>query len=184
MKQQILFIQGGGEGAHRADAVLAASLAKELEADCEVRFPEMPNEASPDYSAWRRRLAQELTTMEGNVILVGHSLGGAMLVKFLAENPCPRRTAGIFLIAAPFIGKGGWRGDDLELPASIADRFPKNVPLHFYHGRNDEIVPFAHLGLLAQEFPNAVIHQLDGRNHQLNDDLSEVARDIRRLAAT
>jgi hypothetical protein len=56
--------------------------------------------------------------------------------------------------------------------------------LHFYHGRDDEIVPFAHLGLFAREFPNAVIHQLDGRNHQLSDDLSEVARDIRQLAAT
>jgi len=184
MKRQILFIQGGGEGAHRADALLAASLARELEADCEVRYPEMPNEGSPDYFAWRRRLAQELATMEGKLILVGHSLGGAMLVKFLAEDGAPRGTAGIFLIAAPFVGKGGWEGDELKLPASVGDRLPKNVPLHLYHSRDDEIVPFSHLGLFAREFPTGIIHQLDGRNHQLNDDLSDVAHDIRRLAAT
>jgi predicted alpha/beta hydrolase family esterase len=99
MKRQILFIQGGGEGAHRADALLAASLARELEADFEVRFPEMPNEASPDYPAWKRQLAHELATLEGNIILVGHSLGGAMLVKFLVENGAPRA-----------IRRQGWMG--------------------------------------------------------------------------
>jgi len=30
MKTHILFVQGGGEGAHREDALLAGSLAKEL----------------------------------------------------------------------------------------------------------------------------------------------------------
>jgi predicted alpha/beta hydrolase family esterase len=183
MKTQILFIQGGGEGAYREDALLAASLAKELGADCEVRYPEMPNEASPDYSAWRGRLAQELATMEGEVILVGHSLGASVLVKFLAEDHSGRAIAGIVLIAAPFIGEGGWEGDDLQLPASIGDRLPKNVPLHLYHGRDDETVPFTHLGLYARELPNAVVHRLEGRNHQLNNDLSEVARDIQPLVA-
>jgi len=183
MKRQILFIQGGGEGAYRADAVLAASLTRELEGDCEVRYPEMPNEASPDYAAWKKQLVHELATLDGNIVLVGHSLGAAVLVKFLAENGAPSGTAGIFLIAAPFVGKGGWEGD-LRLPPSVGDRLPNHVPLHFYHGREDEIVPFAHLGLFASELPDAIIHPLDGRNHQLNDDLSEVAGDIRRLATT
>ena len=55
------------------------------------------------------------------------------------------------------------------------------VPVFLYHGRDDEIVPFAHAGLYAKALPHAVVRPLDGRNHQLNDDLSEVAADIRRL---
>jgi hypothetical protein len=47
-----------------------------------------------------------------------------------------------------------------------------------YHGRQDETVPFAHVALYAKALPQAVVRHLDGRNHQLNDDLSEVAADI------
>jgi hypothetical protein len=43
-------------------------------------------------------------------------------------------------------------------------------------------VPLSHADLLAAAFPAATIRRLDGRNHQLNDDLSEVAHDIARLA--
>ena len=121
--------------------------------------------------------------MEGEVILVGHSLGASVLVKFLAENHPGLEIAGIFLIAAPFFGEGGWDSDDLKLPASIGERLPKNAPIHLYHGRDDEIVPFAQLGLYARELPNAVVHRLDGRNHQLSNDLSEIAHDIRPLVA-
>jgi hypothetical protein len=35
--------------------------------------------------------------------------------------------------------------------------------------------------MYAGLFPQAVIHRLRGRDHQLNDDLKEVARDIERL---
>jgi hypothetical protein len=49
MPKQVLFIQGGGEGAHAIDADLAASLARLLGGEFEVRYPFMPNEAAPAY---------------------------------------------------------------------------------------------------------------------------------------
>ncbi len=53
--------------------------------------------------------------------------------------------------------------------------------MFLYHGRQDEIVPFSHLELYARTFPQAIVRALDARNHQLNDDLTEVADDIRRV---
>ena len=44
MKQQILFIQGGGEGAYQEDEKLVASLRNALGDAYKVRFPQMPNE--------------------------------------------------------------------------------------------------------------------------------------------
>jgi hypothetical protein len=35
--------------------------------------------------------------------------------------------------------------------------------------------------MLAKVLPDATVRRLQGRNHQLNDDVSEVARDIGRL---
>ena len=43
MPKQVLFIQGGGQGAHATDADLAANLAQLLGGEFEVRYPFMPN---------------------------------------------------------------------------------------------------------------------------------------------
>ena len=49
MKPQILFIQGGGAGAHKEDGLLVAALRRCLGPDYEVRYPAMPRENDPDY---------------------------------------------------------------------------------------------------------------------------------------
>jgi hypothetical protein len=179
MRKQVLFVQGAGDGAHEEDAKLAASLRAGLGADYEVRYPRMPDEDSSD--AWKRRLAAELGTLADGAILVAHSAGAAALIAILAERASERRVAGLFLIAAPFFGAGGWDAAWFGLPSELGAKLPRGLPVFLYHGRDDEIVPFAHMGLYAKALPHAVVRPLDGRNHQLDDDLSEVAADIRRL---
>jgi hypothetical protein len=48
LRTHVLFIQGGGEGAHEQDALLAESLQKTLGDEYDVRFPPMPGESKPD----------------------------------------------------------------------------------------------------------------------------------------
>jgi pimeloyl-ACP methyl ester carboxylesterase len=103
-------------------------------------------------------------------------------VRFLAESPPEQEIAGIFLIATPFCGEGGWELESLALPADLGRRLPRATPTHLYHGDEDEIVPFAHLALYARALPHAAVHALPGRTHQLGNDLSVVADHIRRLA--
>jgi pimeloyl-ACP methyl ester carboxylesterase len=55
------------------------------------------------------------------------------------------------------------------------------VPIFLYHSRDDEWVPFAHLAMFAERIPQAIIREFDGRGHQFNNDLSEVAEDIKGL---
>ena len=105
----------------------------------------------------------------------GHSAGATALLRFLAEGELKERIAGVFLIAAPFCGDGGWQIDGFELPTNLNCRLPPEAPVFLYHGRNDETAPFAHVGLYAKALPQAVVRHLDDRNHQLNNDLSEVA---------
>lgn len=83
-------------------------------------------------------------------------------------------------------GAGAHRGDANEriaLPADFAAKLPPNTPVFLYHGRADETVPFAHLALYAAKLPKATVRPLDGRGHQLGNDLSEVAADMRSLPA-
>lgn len=178
----VLFIQGGGEGVHdHWDNKLAEGLRNGLGPDYNVLYPRMPNEADPLYAAWRATLHRKLAALGERAHLVGHSVGATILIKALSEEPPKSTVGGIFLIAAPFVGDGGWKSEDLQLPSELGGRIPGSMPVYFYYGSKDATVPFDHASLYARAIPQAVVRRLVGRDHQLNDDLSEVAADIRRL---
>lgn len=184
MRAQALFIQGAGQGAHAEDELLVANLRQLLGPEYAIRYPEMPSDETTDDETWPTRIASELATMADPVLLLGHSVGASMLLKYLSEGAPEKTIAGIFLIAAPFWGGDGWRYEGytrLALPEGLADRLPPGAPVFLYHSRDDEVVPFAHLGLYARHLPGATVRALDGRGHQLQNDLSEVAEDIRAL---
>ena len=50
--------------------------------------------------------------------------------------------------------------------------------LEVFHGLQDETAPPSHADLYARAIPQAQLHRLPGRNHQLDNDLSEVAKTI------
>lgn len=180
----VLFVQGGGEGAYDAwDNRLVDSLRRELGTDFIVSYPRMPDEAEPDYVRWKDALAKEIARLGEGAILVGHSIGAMILIHALATGLRVRALRGIFLVAAPFVGEGGWPSGDIEPQKNLGADFPDGVPVFLYHGDEDETAPVAHVDLYAKAIPQAVVRRLEGRDHQLNDDLGEVARDIRAVSA-
>ena len=181
MKKEVLFVHGGGQGAYEEDKNLAANLRDLLGAAYGVRCPKMPDEDRPEYEAWRDQISRELAALDGEVILVGHSLGASILLKYLSEEKVEKPVAGIFLVAPPYWGAEDWEVREYALQEDFAAKFPKELPVFFYHSRDDEWVPFAHLALYTEKLSQATIREFDGRGHQFDDDLSDVARDIERL---
>jgi predicted alpha/beta hydrolase family esterase len=181
MRQQVLFIQGAGEGAYEEDEKLARSLGDALGAEFHVSYPRMPDEADPKDEAWLAQISRELASLEGKVILVGHSAGGAVLLKYLLEENIANPIAGVFLISIPYWGPEDEQGDEYPLQEGFASRLPIGVPIFLYHSRDDEWVPFAHLGIYAGKIPQATVREFEGRGHQFNNDLSDVAADIKSL---
>jgi predicted alpha/beta hydrolase family esterase len=178
MKKHVLFIHGGGEEGYKADQALAACLHGALGDSYEVRYPKMPNADNPTCKTWRDQIEQELAATDSEVILVGHSLGGSMLLKYLSEEQIDRPVAGLFLLAPPYWGAAGWHYDEYALQEDFAARLPGIPRVVVYHSRDDDIVPFAHLALYAAKLPQAIIRELDGRGHQFRNDLSEVVEDM------
>ncbi|MEV0431172.1 alpha/beta fold hydrolase [Micromonospora sp. NPDC050495] len=177
--RQVVFIQGGGAGVHDEwDDKLCDSLRRELGDGYEVRYPRMPAEDDPNYARWSAAIRRELTSLDDGAVVVGHSVGGTILVNALAERPPETKLGAIVLIAAPFVGAGGWPGDEFELPDDLGARLPQGVPVHVFHGLQDETAPPAHADRYARAIPQAHLHRLPGRDHQLGNDLSEVARTI------
>ena len=184
MVTHVLFIQGAGQGAYEEDKKLATSLQEALGAGYEIRYPAMPDESNAPYEQWKRHIVEELATMQGPIILVGHSVGGSVLAKCLSEIEVGKSVVDIILMATPFWGGDGWRYEgyeELELPQDAAVKFPKGPRLLLYHCRDDETVPFGHLALFAKVLPHAHVRELDKGGHQFNNDLSIVAKDIKSL---
>ncbi|MGW4296914.1 alpha/beta fold hydrolase [Micromonospora chersina] len=177
--RQVLFVQGGGAGVHDEwDDKLCDSLRRQLGDGYEVCYPRMPDEDDPSYARWSTAIRDEMTTLAGGAVVVGHSVGATILVNALAERPPESELSAIVLVAAPFVGAGGWPGDEFELPHDLGARLPQGVPVHLFHGLDDEIAPPSHADLYARAIPQAQLHLLPGRDHQLNNDLSEVAKAI------
>jgi hypothetical protein len=138
----------------------------------------MPAESDPSYARWSAAIRRELAEVNDGAVVVGHSVGGTIMIHAIAERSPDQEVAAIVLIAAPFVGDGGWPGDEFQLPGDLGARLPQGVRVHVFHGLEDETVPPAHADLYARAIPQAQVHRLPGRDHQLNNHLGEVAKAI------
>ncbi|MFD2034636.1 alpha/beta fold hydrolase [Belliella marina] len=179
--KQVLFIHGGGEDGYIADITLADSLQKELGDAYKVHNPQIHfNDTLPDFG-WLKQIGNEISSVKDDIILAGHSFGASMLLKYLSENRVKKKIDGLFLIAPPY-----WSGDEewkqgIKLQKGFADKIPKDIPVHFYHCKDDEEVNFDDFLIYKQKLPRAIFHEILQGGHQLNNDLTIVAKDIRFL---
>ena len=113
----VLFIPGAGDPHHpQGSAHLAEYLTRELGDAYDLRAPTMPSFDDPDYRSWRDAIEAHLAELGPNPILVGHSFGGSVLLKYLAEGTYQEPIAGLFLVSTPF-----WGSDfaDFALPPRL-----------------------------------------------------------------
>lgn len=180
MTVYVLFIQGAGEGAHAEDALLADSLTARLGKGFHVLYPAMIDEDDADLEAWSRQIDEAIASVDGDVIVVGHSVGASILAKHLSEADLDPRIAAVFLLATPFWGgEGIWTWEEGKLARSAATQFAQRLPVFLYHCEDDEVVPFSHLERNATYLQGATILVLPTGGHQFGNDLAVVARDIR-----
>src|SRR5258708_12498695 len=173
--RQIRFLQGGGGGAHDEwDEKLVESLRRELGGGYEVRYPRMPHEGDPSYARWSAAIRREMADLDDGAVVAGHSVGATILVNALAEQPPGRGLGAIVLIAAPFVGEGGWPSDEFELTSDLGARLPPGVRVDVFHGLQDETAPPSHADLYALPIPQAQVRHLPGRDHPLNNHLTQL----------
>jgi predicted alpha/beta hydrolase family esterase len=175
-----LFVQGGGAGVHDDwDAALCDSLRRHLGAGAQVRYPRMADEDGPGFATWSQDIRSELGRLDDGAVVVGHSIGGTVLVQTLRVDSPACSLGMIVLIGAPFVGERGWPADGFEFSSELGAELPPGVPVHVFHGLEDDVVPPSHADLYAAAVPQAVVHRLPERDHQLGNDLHEVAALIR-----
>lgn len=180
MTQIVLVIHGAGEPRRRGGKVYwEPLLGNALGPDYRVRAPRMPRPHDPQYGTWARRIGK-LIARSASPILVGHSFGASVLVKYLSEAAPRPSLTGLFLIATPFWGP---EFPEFALPADFGVRLRGVSPLYLYHSRDDSEVPFEHLERYRRALPHATVRALDRRGHEFNQPaFPELAADIRSVA--
>ena len=81
---------------------------------CEVYYPQMPNSKNAKYVEWNIWFERYNEFLRDDVVLIGHSLGGMFLAKYLSENIMPVRIRALYFLAAPWKTEkvGGEDGGD------------------------------------------------------------------------
>lgn len=141
------------------------SLADDLGQEFEVFVPTMPNKETARYEEWRIWFEKMLPFLNEEVLLVGHSLGGLFLAKYLSEGIFPKKIKALILVAAPSKSGKHNRNENFWFTGSVSklDEQVKNIFL--FYSKDDKIVPFSDAELYKAELPNAKIFSFEDKGH-------------------
>jgi predicted alpha/beta hydrolase family esterase len=156
-------------------------LAENLGDEYEVFTPQMPSPMNAKYAEWKIWFEKMIPQLGDGVILVGHSLGGIFLAKYLSEETFPKEIRATILVAAVYDEEDCEPLADFVLPASLKGFASQGGAIHLFHSTDDDVVPFSHLAKFERQLPEATPHVLDGRGHFLGEQFPEIVDLLRSL---
>ena len=95
------------------------TIARRFAGSCEIMMPSMPNKQNARYDEWSLWFERHIPFLRDGVILIGHSMGGIFLAKYLAEHIFPVRVGALVLVAAPFEDESLESLGDFVLPECL-----------------------------------------------------------------
>ena len=175
MKKQIFIIGGGNTFKNRKDYLSYLKtrkiniekkpnwstnyLDKELGKNFQIIRPRMPLEDNAKYDEWKIYFERFFPYLRNNVILIGNSLGGIFLAKYLSENIFPKKILSVYLICPPFDDRlpnenlvGGFK---IKSDMTLLGKNCKNV--HLLFSVDDNVVPISHSKKYSRKLKNAKI---------------------------
>lgn len=147
----------------------------------ECIMPRMPNAMNSDYVAWSIWFEKVVLFLREGVVLVGHSMGGGFLLRYLTENKLPVTVSQLHLIAG-VIDDVDCRGVG-EFGVTITNwlGFASAInEVHIWHSTDDTSVPIHHAERLAAKCPDATTHYFTDRGHFLQPEFTELLQQIQK----
>ena len=146
-----------------------------------VTLPRMPNALNAKYKEWSLWFEKYIPLLLDGVVLVGHSLGGSFLAKYLSEEEFPKEILATFLISAPFAKDGDRDLVEFTVPKSLDLLSTQGGKIFLYHSKDDQVVNFTELENYTRALPTAFVRAFEDRGHFNQESLPEVVEDIKAL---
>jgi hypothetical protein len=134
-------------------------LKKNLGKNFQIIKPRMPLPDNAKYNEWKINFERHFPKLKNNIILIGASLGGIFLAKYLSENKFPKKILSAYLICPPYDDSlhgedlaGGFR---LKSDLSLLEKNSKKLYLMF--SKDDDTVPVSHAEKYRNKLKNAKI---------------------------
>jgi len=156
-------------------------LKKKLGKGFEIIKPRMPLQDNAKYGEWKIHFERHFPYLRNNIILIGVSLGGIFLAKYLSENKFPKRILSTYLICPPFDNAlpdedlvGGFK---LKSDISLIEKNSRNLSLLF--SKDDDVVPISHAKKYEKKLKNVNIVIYKGKNGHF--DITEFPEIVRMI---
>jgi len=141
-------------------------LDKQLGKNFEIIRPRMPLSENAHYEHWKINFERFIPFLRKDVILIGNSLGGIFLAKYLSENKFPKKIRSVYLVCPPFDntvkGEDLVNGFVLKKDLSLLEKNTKH--LHLLFSKDDPSVPVSHAQKYRANLKNADIVIYESKN--------------------
>jgi predicted alpha/beta hydrolase family esterase len=155
-------------------SVLQSKLGEEYE----ILSPRMPNKQNAKYEEWKIWFERMTPFIQDGVILIGHSLGGLFLAKYLSENNFSKKIEALFLIAAPHSQTQDISSFALEADLQKVAEQCRNI--HLYQSQDDAVVPENEAERYKKAWPEAQLHIFQDRGHFNQENFPEIVEEIKK----
>ncbi len=144
-----------------------------------VILPEMPNKYNAQYAEWEIWFDKYISFMQEGCVLIGHSLGGLFLARYLATHTLPVTISTVYLVAAPFFTADTDHGGDFIVNDAILSLLNERYTIVLLHSKDDQVVPFSDLTAYSTLLPQARSMIFEDRGHFLQEHFAELVADIK-----
>lgn len=206
MKKQVFYVHGGDSynkyedylqslrtttvrnlPGSKSSTFWTKTLVEDLGEDYEVFMPTMPNKHNAQYEEWKIWFERHFEYMRDEIILVGWSLGGMFLAKYLSENKPPFSIKSLFLLATPsgeyIEEQDGADCLSFKFSAESATNIAKIAQnIEIWHSEDDFVVPITEAYWYQKHLPKAKLRLFKDKNHFLVPELPELIADIKQFS--
>lgn len=166
-------------------------LDKELGRNFEIIRPRMPLQDNAKYADWKIYFERHIPYLRNNAILIGSSLGGVFLAKYLSEHKFPKKILSTYLVGPSFDNSHSNEdlvgGFVLKSNLSLLEKNSRKLCLMF--SADDECVPVYHAEQYKKKLKNAkvIIYKSKNGHFQISkfpEIVKMIQKDIKRNGLT
>lgn len=155
------------------------NLQDNLGSDYEVFLPKMQNSQNAVFKEWCVWFEKFLPLLDDGVILVGHSLGGVFLAKYLSENSVTKKIQATLLVAPPYGRDLGQPLPQFSITSSLEKLQLQGGKVFIFHSKDDPVVDFSELKRYQDTLPSLDTRVFEDRGHFNMEEFPEILEEIR-----